>query len=67
MTRHQSLKQRFIARAAALLLSHRDTHEYISNNDLQKHDFPASTQRLGIRFTDSLRDFFRRRWIRKTR
>jgi len=35
--------------------------------DLQKHDFPVSTQRMGVRFTERIRDTFRFRWLRRSR
>jgi len=33
--------------------------------DLKKTEFGASTQRLGIRFTERIRDVFRFKWLRK--
>ena len=33
--------------------------------DLERADFKTSTQRLGIRFTERIRDVFRFKWIRK--
>jgi hypothetical protein len=33
--------------------------------DLQRAEFKTSTQRLGIRFTEKIRDVFRFRWLRK--
>ena len=33
--------------------------------DLRKHDFPISTQHMGVRFTERIRDTFRFRWIRR--
>jgi len=33
--------------------------------DLKKLEFSASSQRLGISFTDKIRDIFRLKWIRK--
>lgn len=33
--------------------------------DLQRAEFKTSTQRLGIRFTERIRDIFRHRWLRK--
>ena len=33
--------------------------------DLKKAEFKASTQRLGIRFTEKIRDIFRFRWIKR--
>jgi hypothetical protein len=32
---------------------------------LQRAEFKTSTQRLGIRFTENIRDIFRLRWLRK--
>jgi len=37
----------------------------ITCDDLKRHDFPMSTQRLGVRFTERIRDIFRFRWIRE--
>lgn len=37
----------------------------VSNADLRRHDYRTSTQRMGVRFTDRLRDAFRFRWIRR--
>jgi hypothetical protein len=34
--------------------------------DLQNAEFKTSTQRLGIRFTEKIRDVFRFRWLRKS-
>jgi hypothetical protein len=33
--------------------------------DLKRAEFKISTQRLGIRFTEKIRDVFRFRWVRK--
>jgi len=35
-------------------------------DDLKRADFPTSTQRLGIRFTEKIRDAFRGKWLRVT-
>ena len=32
--------------------------------DIEKLDFSANTQKTGLRFTESLRDFFRFHWLR---
>jgi len=37
----------------------------VTPRDLKKHDYPTSTQRLGIRFTARIRDTFRFRWLRR--
>ena len=33
--------------------------------DLQQAEFKTSTQRLGIRFTEKIRDVFRFKWLKK--
>jgi len=33
--------------------------------DFKRAEFKTSTQRLGIRFTEKIRDVFRFRWLRK--
>jgi hypothetical protein len=33
--------------------------------DFQRAEFKTSTQRLGIRFTERIRDVFRFKWLRK--
>jgi hypothetical protein len=39
----------------------------ITPDDLRKHDYPISTQKMGIRFTERIRDTFRFRWLKRTR
>jgi hypothetical protein len=53
---------------AALLagLSRRKARS-IDAKDLRTHDHSTSTQRLGVRFTERIRDTFRFRWLRHTR
>ncbi len=36
-----------------------------TKKDLQRADFGTSTQRLGIRFNEKIRDVFRFKWLRK--
>jgi hypothetical protein len=33
--------------------------------DLQRAEFKTSTQRLGVRFSEKIRDVFRFRWLKK--
>lgn len=33
--------------------------------DLKRHDYSMSTQRIGVRFTERIRNAFRLRWIRE--
>lgn len=37
----------------------------ITPEDLKGHDHLTSTQRLGVRFTERVRDTFRFRWLRR--
>jgi len=39
----------------------------ITSDDLRRQDYPVSTQRMGIRFTERIRDTFRFRWLKRTR
>jgi hypothetical protein len=34
-------------------------------NDLSRAEFKTSTQRLGVRFTEKIRDVYRFKWIRR--
>jgi hypothetical protein len=36
-----------------------------ARDDMQKLEFKASTQRMGVSFTDKIRDVFRHRWLKK--
>jgi hypothetical protein len=38
-----------------------------NTGDLQRQDCSLSTQRMGVSFTDIIRDTFRFRWLRKAR
>jgi hypothetical protein len=35
-------------------------------DDLKKMDFSASTQKMGLSFTDRIREVFRHKWIKKS-
>jgi hypothetical protein len=37
----------------------------VTEADLSKMEFRHSTQRMGLRFTDRLRNAFRPRWLKK--
>lgn len=37
----------------------------VTGRELRNHDYPASTQRMGVRFTERIRATFRFRWLRK--
>ena len=34
-------------------------------NNLKKMEFSTSTQKIGISFTDKIRDIFRNKWVKK--
>jgi hypothetical protein len=36
-----------------------------AGQDLRRHDYSTSTQRMGVRFTERIRQVFRFRWIRE--
>jgi hypothetical protein len=38
----------------------------MTSDDLRRHDYPISTQRMGIRFTERIRDTFRFHWLKRT-
>lgn len=37
----------------------------VTCEDLQRNDYSTSTQRMGVRFTERIRNAFRFRWIRE--
>ena len=37
----------------------------VTGEDLQRNNYSASTQRMGVRFTERIRNAFRFRWIRE--
>ena len=53
--------------AGALLSLFGRTPARAELDDLKRADFPTSTQRLGIRFGEKIRDVFRFRWLRISR
>jgi hypothetical protein len=56
----------FLGWFAGLLLSIRGkSPAKPGNEDFKKLDFGTSTQRLGIRFTERIRDVFRFHWLKK--
>ncbi len=54
----------FLAGLLAVVFGTR--HAKPTTEDLKKVEFKTSTQRLGLRFTDHLRDVFRFKWLKKT-
>jgi hypothetical protein len=56
-----AIRRRFLARIAGRLLVARPKR--ITSGDLAKADF-KTTQRMGLRFTDRIRDVFRFKWLK---
>ena len=38
-----------------------------SPRDMKRMDFKTSTSKIGVRFTDKIRNTFRSRWLKKSR
>jgi hypothetical protein len=38
----------------------------LKSKNLKEIDFSTSTQKIGVRFTDRIRDIFRHRWVKKS-
>jgi hypothetical protein len=53
----------FIASGVSSLFGKSSTK--LTREDLQRADFDTSTQRLGVRFNEKIRDVFRFKWLRK--
>jgi hypothetical protein len=39
----------------------------VTCDDLKAHEYRTSTQRMGVRFTERIRNTFRFRWLRQSR
>jgi hypothetical protein len=59
------IKKSFINFAAWLLSFFGAMKNKTTNEDLKKAEFKTSTQRLGVRFSEKIRDVFRFKWLRK--
>lgn len=57
---------RYLGILTGLMLRFSSRKRKVTGQDLDKAEFPTSTQRMGLRFTDRLRDTMRLRWLRKT-
>ena len=65
MTQKTEPKQRRLGLGAGLILGifGRKPRAY-SNAELHQKDFRPDTQKMGLRFTDRIRNTFRHHWIR---
>jgi hypothetical protein len=50
--------------ASGLLLLFGKSPSKTAADDLKRADFKTSTQRLGVRFSEKIRDVFRFRWLK---
>lgn len=62
------LYPRKLFNSIAALLVNRLSRRKISptERDYKRNEFSASTQKMGVRFTEKVRNYFRRKWIGKT-
>jgi len=59
-------KARWLGRVGGLIAQlSRVPRPRVTGADLRRQDYAASTQRLGVRFTERVRDVFRFRWMRE--
>lgn len=65
MSLNRKVRRALIGLAAGLLAGRRLRHKSVSSQDLYRKSFRTSTQRMGVRFTEGIRDTFRRRWLRR--
>ena len=63
---HAKHKKTFLASIAATILSlFAKSPPKPGPEDLKRADFKTSTQHMGIRFTDKIRNVFRFKWLKK--
>ena len=58
-------KKTFLGFIVAAIMSLFAKKQKPTAEDFQKLEFKTSTQRMGIRFTEKIRNVFRLRWIKK--
>jgi len=67
MTGRSKIRVLLLSTAAALFSVFSRRRPKPTATDYRRIDFKTSTQRMGIRFTGSIRDVFRFKWVRKYR
>lgn len=65
MTRRRKKTGSFLGSVAGAIMNLFSKSPKTPANHLKKADFPTSTQKIGIRFTDRIRDKFRKKWLKK--
>ena len=58
-------KKSFLGFIAAAIMSVFGKKQKPTAEDFQKLEFKTSTQRMGVRFTEKIRNAFRFKWIKK--
>ena len=65
MSAHTKIGSFFGLLAAGILSIFGKSPAKPTTEDLRRTEFKTSTQRLGIRFTERIREVFRFKWLRK--
>ena len=65
MVRRGRIRRLYGGLAGVLLSIFSRRAKNVTAEDLQRAEFKASTQRLGVRFNKKIRDIFRFKWLRK--
>jgi hypothetical protein len=58
-------KKRFLGSLAGRILCLFGRKQKFADKDVLKTEFKTNTQRLGVRFTERIRNVFRHRWVRQ--
>lgn len=61
----KSVVRRYLAEVAAFLIPGGRRKPTPTRQDLRETEFKTSTQGMGLRMTDHIRDVFRFKWVRK--
>jgi len=59
------MKDKILGSIAARILFLFGKKKDISDEDAIKADFKTSTQKMGVRFGEKIRDVFRHKWIKR--
>jgi len=59
------MKKRILGSIAGRVLLLFGRKEKVSDKEALNSDFKTSTQKMGVRFNEKIRDVFRHRWLRK--
>lgn len=65
MIRRRKKTGSILGSAAGAIMNLFAKKQKTSSQHLKNADFSASTQKIGLRFTDKIRDKFRNKWLKK--